>query len=410
MEQDFSTVSINSLTEMQLLENKIAAGIKDFESRKVDLTALKERVEGLDITDIADKAALKTLSDGRKEVKSARVAIEKEAKSMRDPLTEKNRFISKKEKELIDIIEPTEKKLLEKEDWVKAEEEKIRQAEVQKKQERLQTRVDRLAEYGFELDLTLLAGIDDEQFEKTVESARGKWQIEQDALAEKECQEQEARDQSEKDRLELKALREKQEEADRILKERQNELDRQAKQLKDKQDQATEKEHKRLQAEADARIEHRINQMTGFGLTFDFSDRHYKGFDCFVPILDIQCHSAEEWDKLIAEITPAIERTKKKEAQKAEEKRLQDIEDAKQEAIAEEKERQRQAVLKAQLEKQAEADLKQKRLEESGDKAIWTDFISRLSGIKVPTVKSGQYRKMAVIARDKLEEIQKLKP
>lgn len=397
-------------SEIQVIANNINSGLAAFETRKTELTQLKKDAEGLTIESIDDKQAISQVSTWRKKLKAARVEIQKEGKAMRDPLTKISKSISEKEYELIDIIGPTEKELQSKEDWVKVEEEKIRLEGERKEQERIQKRIDRLREYGFEIDLTFIKSISDEDFEGVVNTAKIEFEKEKAIQAEKERQDQESREQAERDRLELQALRQKQEETDRILKERQDELNRQERELKAQQDAAEERERKRVQDEHEAKIKSRINQMGALGLVFDFSDRHYKGFGCFVPIIDIQTHTEEDWAKLIADVTPVIERSKDKQAQEAEEKRLKELEEAKQKVIVEEQDRQREVAVKAAEDKRLAEVKRQEELEKAGDKAIWADFIARLAQIEVPTLRSGQYRKIGSMAREKIEEIQKLKP
>lgn len=403
-------LQIEKLSEIQVIANNINSGLKAFEERKSELTTLRDRVTGLKIENIDDKAAIAEVSTARKTLKKARVEIEKEGKSMRDPLTKISKSISEKQNELIDIISPTEKDLQAKEDWVKAEQDKIDQAEADKKQALIQVRIDKLAAYGFAIDITFLTAIDEEQFEKVLDNARIEYEREQSVKAEADRLEQEKQAKIEKDLSDLKELREKQAEADRIIRERQEELDRQAKALKDQQDEAEERERQRIKAEFDTEIKRRVNQLTAFGLTFDFSDNHYKGFGYFVPVLDIQTHDVEKWDGMIIKMGPHIEEVKAKELEQAEEKRLKDIEDARQKAIKDEQERVHLAAEKEKEHKRS-ADLrKQEELEKAGDKAIWADFISRLEAVAVPTLRSGQYRKIGGMAREKLDEIQKLRP
>lgn len=397
-------------SEITLAARRINEGLIAFETRKAELTELKENAEELKIESLEDKESITKVSTWRKKLKSARVDIQKEGKDMRDPLTKITKGISEKENELIAIIEPTEKALIDQEAWVKAEQDKIDQEVERKEQERIQARIDRLAKYGYAIDITFLRGIDDDQFEKVCDSARIEFEKDQSAKAEQARMEQEQRDQAEKDRLELKRLREKQESADRILKERQDELDRQAKALKDQQDEAEEKERKRVKAEADAEINRRIGSVTAWGLTFDLTDRHYKGFGVFIPIVDIQTHDKEKWDELVEKCAPVIDRAKSDQASAAQKQRLQDIEDARQKAIADEQERQRKAKEKSDEDSRLAEIARQEQLAKDGDKAIWADFIDRLSQVSVPTFRSGQYRKIAGAAREKIEEIQKLKP
>lgn len=407
-------------SEIQVIANNINKGLEAFETRKAELTQLKEDAAGLTIESIDDTEAIKQVSTWRKKLKAARVEIEKEGKSMRDPLTRIGKSILEKQYELIDIISPTEKDLQDKEDWVKAENLKIEQEEQRKEEARIQNRIDRLAKYGYTIDITLLKGIDDEKFEETVESARVEWQKEQDSIAEKELVAQKEREQAEKDRLELKALREKQEEADRIIKEQQDKIerDRLEKEKRDKQEsdriakdeeaERQKQEDDRLLAEKkeekkmkDARFEPRKSQLLEMGFT-TYGSSSYPDFSlentwsCYwEQVYDM---SDGEWPLYIIDIEEAIERRKVKVAS-AEKQRAADLEKARLKGIADEQERVRQAEL-----------LKQNELEKAGDKAKWADFISKLAEIQVPAMRSNQYRRIAAAARDKMNEIQQSKP
>jgi hypothetical protein len=53
---------------------------------------------------------------------------------------------------------------------------------------------------------------------------------------------------------------------------------------------------------------------------------------------------------------------------------------------------------------------KAEELAKAGDTAQWDNFIEQVKKITVPNVKSGQYRKIGAIAKEKLEEILNLKP
>jgi hypothetical protein len=46
----------------------------------------------------------------------------------------------------------------------------------------------------------------------------------------------------------------------------------------------------------------------------------------------------------------------------------------------------------------------------SGDKALWAYFTEQVQAIELPHLKSGQYRKIANIAKEKIDEILALKP
>lgn len=63
-----------------------------------------------------------------------------------------------------------------------------------------------------------------------------------------------------------------------------------------------------------------------------------------------------------------------------------------------------------EIKRQQEEQRKAEELAKAGDTAQWDNFIEQVKKITVPAVKSGQYRKISAIAKEKLEEILNLKP
>lgn len=423
-------------SEIQIIASKINTGLAAFETRKAELTQLKEDAAGLTIESIEDKAAIQKVATWRKKLKAARVEIQKEGKAMRDPLTKISKSISEKEYELIDIISPTEKDLQSKEDWVAAENLKIEQAEASRKQALLQDRIDRLAEYGYAIDITFLTALDDEQYEKVLDNARIEFEKEEAKKADEAKLEQERQAQIQKDQEELKALKAKQAEADRIIKERQDELDRQAEQLK--QQQAAER--KRI-------IQQRVYRLNN--THFDGQEviwKHDKsvllsGLDAIVDPTE------DEFTAFCVTHNTEHERVLHEQFLVEEKKREQKIEEAKIEATAvarlgmlrklgltypngdlgnltepewDEMYSHRKSEYDAAEKKKADdRDFEQKKLDDQkkqqelaaqGDKAVWADFISKLKALPVPSMNSSQYRRMATATRGKLIEIYAIKP
>lgn len=64
----------------------------------------------------------------------------------------------------------------------------------------------------------------------------------------------------------------------------------------------------------------------------------------------------------------------------------------------------------SEIKRQQEEQRKAEELAKAGDTAQWDNFIEQVKKITVPAVKSGQYRKISAIAKEKLEEILNLKP
>lgn len=246
-------------TQIAVIAEKIDNGLVAFEERKERLTLLQQKAHGLKIESIDDRLSINTVSTMRKELKAARVEIEKEGKAMREPLTKLSKFIIEKESELVAIIEPTEKELQAQEKWVEGEKEKIRLAEEEKEKQRIQARIDKLAAFGFSIDYSTILTIDEPTFEKVLANAEVEYKKEQEIKAEKERQDLLEKQKLEDERRELEELRKKQAEAQKIIdaenaRIRKEQEDKEAKFLADQKrldDEAAAVELKNKQLEAD---------------------------------------------------------------------------------------------------------------------------------------------------------------
>ena len=168
-------------TEIQSIANDINKGIEAFEKRKSELLEMASHADGLKIESIDDREGIKEVSRLRKDLKSARVEIQKEGKAMRDPLTSISKFIIEKEKELVAIIEPVEKDLKAQEDWVDAEKERIAEEARRKEEERINKRINSLAELGFKIEYSDLKSMTDEEFKEVLDAAKEQFEAEQEA-------------------------------------------------------------------------------------------------------------------------------------------------------------------------------------------------------------------------------------
>jgi len=95
--------------------------------------------------------------------------------------------------------------------------------------------------------------------------------------------------------------------------------------VKKKEDELLAKKQAELRAATEAKEKARMDQVYALGLSFDHSDDHFKGYEAFVPLLDLRFHDDEKWGKLIVGLTAHVA-TKKEEA---EQKRLAEIEEQK---------------------------------------------------------------------------------
>jgi hypothetical protein len=377
----------NQLSLVVVSQN-ITTGLQSFENRKAELITLKEEVEGLKIQSLEDKAGIKQVTEARKKLKSARVEIEKEGKAMRDPLTAISKTISAKENELVAIIEPTEKELKKQEDWIKAEEKRLEEESAEKERQRIQTRIDRLANYGYQIDYNMLISLGDDYFERIVANAKVEYDREQAAVMEREKQEQAAREQAEKDRQELQVLRQKAEEAERIIREREEEVARKEAEIKRKEDEDRVVAERKAEKEMkDARFEPRALQLRNMGFVrygpdFSLEDTWSTYWEQVYNMDDA------EWPLYIKDIEDAIERRKvrvaeelKKQADALESARLKGIEQAKQEAerkIAEEAE----------------------RIAQASDREKFDVILVHLEGCPYPDMKSAKHKKLLAEVKD----------
>ena len=203
-------------------------------------------------------------------------------------------------------------------------------------------------------------------------------------------------------------MREKQAEADRIIKERQEELDRQAEALKKQQEAAERAECKRKQDELDKRTNDRINQIRAIGFELSGRDEWRAANQYDISLSVIETMENEKWDEVITEYRPLIADFKTSQAKKAEEKRLQDIEDAKQQAIADEKERQRIAAAKAEEDRLLAELKKEQNLAISKDKVKYADTLDYLLKTPIHDMRSSQYRSKMKIIRDFIDQFREV--
>jgi hypothetical protein len=372
----------DNLTLVSVDTKQISVGLQAFEQRKAELQQLVTEADGLEITSIEDKKTIAQVSTVRKKLKAARVEVEKEGKAMRDNLNRVNKVISSKEKELIEIIEPTEKKLLGQEKWVEEENERIRQEELRKEEERIQNRLDRMQVYGYNVDYNFLKVLSDEDFDKMVDSARVKYEAEQEQIkAEQEEADRLRRLEEEriqKEREELAELRKKQEEADRIIREKEE-----AQRLEQER---IENEKRKVLAE---RKSNRIQQLRSIGFNYD-------GFDFVfgsITITQDQIDGVEGWESFVTDIAAKVTVIKEEQAKK----RQAEIEQARKEA-ADKALREKQEADARALQEQEE------RIAQASDRVKWNSVMDQLRSIAIPEMKSAKNKKLRAAVRQSIEE------
>jgi len=171
--------------------------LEKFNPTKAELTILAKKYKNLKIKNIGDKEGYLQVNTARKELSHIRVNIKKAGKALRSEALTFQKAVIAKENELIDIIEPLEIELKEKQKAIDDEKERI------KRKESLPERKEKLQEIDVKLKDDDLLLMDDNCF---YEYLNGK---KQEFLEEKERKIEEAREKIEADKIKIKEAQDK---------------------------------------------------------------------------------------------------------------------------------------------------------------------------------------------------------
>lgn len=164
---------------MEAIETQIENGLQILDQKEAELTQLSQEFIGLTINGLEDKAGFKAVREGRITIKNARVGVEKAGKALRENAVKFSKRVIEREKELIAIISPVELSLEEKEDAYLALQEQARVKKEREENERIQKRVDALAQFNHAADLYELKIMEEENFQALLGHAEAEFLKEQ---------------------------------------------------------------------------------------------------------------------------------------------------------------------------------------------------------------------------------------
>lgn len=312
-----------------------------FNVTDAEITRMKEEYLPLTINGIEDKAGLKKVYESRQLVKKTRTALVKHADEMKETAIAWQKKVNVEKNRVVGELEAIEAHLQAEEDKIAAAKEEIRLAEEKAKQERIQSRIDRLAQYGYAIDINFLQSLADEQFENVVASAKVEYDKEQAAKAELERLqiEQEATEKREREALEQKLkeerealdrMRKEQEEKELAIQKQQQELKEQADKIARLEKEAEDKRQAEIKKQMEVAFKQRIAMLNALGMNYSFRDDGYIFQDVYVSDLELKTLNTLDFVSLVEKITPVIELRKKEEADKqAEKDRLRKLEEEK---------------------------------------------------------------------------------
>lgn len=229
---------------------KFETELAKFDPQVAELQKIAKVASEITITDFSDKGQIALVREKRIELKGMRVNITKTGKALRDDANAFNAAVLKKEKEMVGLIEPEEKRLQDLED------EAERLAEIEKRKKDLPLRKARLSEIGdgIEIEDQGILEMDDTQFDSYINQRVANWNIKEKERLAKEAQEAE-----EKRAAEAKAEAERKEAEEKERKEKQEKEDAERKAKQDAEDaerkakqEAEDKERAEAQAKLDA--------------------------------------------------------------------------------------------------------------------------------------------------------------
>src|SRR3972149_743532 len=213
---------------------EIEQELKKFDIAEAVISQWSKDYMMLTVADLDDKEGYKAVKEARITVKGKRVEVEKKRKELKEDSLRFGKAVDTEAKRITGLLEPIELHLVKQEDDYDAEKERIKQEAIQKEQERIQARADKLHEHGGSVNIASLGALTDDEFNLLLETVKIEYDTEQARQAELDRIRQEelkriadvaAEQANERKRLEdlrlaQEALSKKQEEDMRIERER----------------------------------------------------------------------------------------------------------------------------------------------------------------------------------------------
>lgn len=201
------------------------------------------------------------------------------------------------------------------------------------------------------------------------------------------------------EKIESVRVAEKKEKAEKEaeLKRQQDELQKQQLELKKQQEELQRQKDEAQRAEDKKNTE---SQRSRFELLYPFNP---SGSD--VNMTTLLTLSDIEFNSILESKKEYFTKQKEENDRLAEEKRLADIEQARQDAVKKEQERQAEEARLAAIKKQQEEEKKEAELAAASDKTKWAEFVKEVGNISFFDMKSTQYKAKMQSARFKINEI-----
>lgn len=379
-EQEVTVVSLDSVIETKLVQNNVTEMV---------LSSLKEKYGGLKLKALDDKESYLELKAAAKDCAKVRTLAVKICKEGREEAVKTQKLWIAKEKEVVGKVAEVEDALDAEIDKFDKEVERLANEEKERQESAYINRQAQLTKMGATyVDGCFILG--EASFEAVLikESSQDVWE---EAVIPKF--------QAEYEKIESVRIAEekKKQEAEAELKRQQDELARQQAELRQQQE-----EMQRQKEEAE-RIEREKKHQEQLAEQKRISDLQAKRLELLLPfnrfgadvsMVTLWTLSEDEFNEILQSKKKDFDAKQLEQQRLAEEKRVADIEFAKQEAIKKEQQR----IAEEEQKKQAE-------LEAATDKKKWEEFIRVLNKVEFYDMKSSKYREKMANAKQKIESI-----
>lgn len=375
------------------LEKKIETELVKANVTQAVINTLKDRYSGMKLKALDDKESYLELKAAAKECSKIRNLAVKCCKAGREDAIAIQKLWVAKEKEVVAEIQSVETPLDEEIAKFDAEVERLANEEKRLQEEAYMHRTQELTKMGaIYSEGAFTLGAYSIEANMIKESSIDTWTNSIFPKFDAEYQKLEA------ERIELQKKKDI-EEAE--LKRKQDELAEQQRLFNEQQAEFKRKQEEQQRIEADKK---RSEEIEAERLRVESQNKRLQQLIPFNPYnKDLPVNSL--WSLSEEQFITMLNETKAKHEIEVAEKQRQ-IEE---QAALKERQRIEEENRLAEIKRQQEEQRKAEELAKAGDTAQWDNFIEQVKKITVPTVKSGQYRKISAIAKEKLEEILSLK-
>lgn len=157
---------LNTLTPKFDIDDAIEYAVTQLRKSDVAISEMEEQYLPLRVNGVDDREGLKVVTEARKTAKKIRCEVEKTRKELKADANRYGKAVDDEAKRLKGLIEPIEQHLIDQENAVQKELDRIKAEEAAAKERKIEARIERLNENKLRVEPQLIRLMDDEEFEE----------------------------------------------------------------------------------------------------------------------------------------------------------------------------------------------------------------------------------------------------